>query len=198
MRFRVVRDAFVPFAVLVAVAAALIPWYPWAAAPMLVLAGFILWFFRDPERTPPADPHAIVAPADGRVIRADEDGVSVFLNLFDVHVCRSPLAARVASLAHERGRFLAAFREEASEQNERVRIELEGESTHVQLTLVAGLVARRIVSWVAEGQHLGTGERLGMIRFGSRVDVRLPAGVDTAVRVGKRVRAGETVIARIR
>lgn len=158
---------------------------------------FTLNFFRDPERQAPADAAALISPADGKIIRADAARVSIFMNVFDVHVCRSPVAGRVTSVRHESGRFLAAMKDAASEQNERTTIVVQPPSgSPVSFVLVAGLVARRIVCRVVLGSALEAGERVGIIRFGSRVDVDLPAGVSAAVKVGQRVTAGETVIAR--
>jgi phosphatidylserine decarboxylase len=168
-----------------------------AAVPFLLLALFSLWFFRDPERSTPADPLALVSPADGRVIRADGDTVSIFMNVFDVHVCRSPMEGRIERIDHRSGRFMAAFRDGASEQNERAALLVAGEERRLRFTLVAGLIARRIVLWVSPGERLEKGQRVGLIQFGSRVDVSLPPGGRLVVGIGRKVRAGETVIARV-
>jgi len=194
---RVDRDAL-PFAgasaILAAIAALLSPWA--AVVPVLLLA-FTLWFFRDPERRPPGDPGAILSPADGRIIVAGPRRISVFMNVLSVHVCRTPVAGKVVSVRHVPGRFVAAFADAASEHNERTAIEVDpGGSPPVRFTLVAGLIARRIVCRVEPGQVLSAGERIGLIRFGSRVDVDLPEGSTAAVEVGGRVVSGETVIAR--
>jgi phosphatidylserine decarboxylase len=171
-------------------------------APLLsvvgvVLLAFTLNFFRDPERHTPESADALISPADGRIIRADRGRVSIFMNVFDVHVCRSPVVGRVTSVVHEPGRFLAAMRAEASEQNERTTIVvLPPTGDPVRFVLVAGLIARRIVCRVEAGRELLSGERVGIIRFGSRVDLDLPAGTAPAVGVGDRVVAGETVVAR--
>jgi phosphatidylserine decarboxylase len=166
-----------------------------AAVPPLLLVLFTLWFFRDPERAAPPDPLALVSPADGKVIKADGGTVSIFMNVFDVHVCRSPMEGRLARIDHRSGRFMAAFRDEASEQNERASLLVAGEERQLSFTLVAGLIARRIVLWVSPGERLEKGQRVGLIRFGSRVDVSLPPGGSPAVAIGQKVRAGETVIA---
>jgi phosphatidylserine decarboxylase len=158
---------------------------------------FVVWFFRDPDRTPPGEPGALVSPADGRIIRAAGDSVSIFMNVFNVHVCRSPAAGTVESAVHEPGRFLAAFKDEAPLANERTAIRLDAGPMSLEFTLIAGLIARRIVCKVRRGQVLARGERVGLIRFGSRVDVKLPDGARPTVAVGDRVRAGETVIARL-
>ena len=187
-----------PFALAALAAGALLAlWTPWAALPALVALAFTLWFFRDPARTPPADPGALVAPADGRILRADGMRISIFMNVFDVHVCRTPVGGTVGAVDHRPGRFLAAFRDEASEVNERAAITMDRPGGPVRFTLVAGLVARRIVTWVGPGASLAAGDRVGLIRFGSRVDVDLPAGTLPMVAVGDRVRAGETVLARL-
>ena len=195
---RIVRDAWPPaalFALLALVTGWL--WHPAAALPFALLLLFTLWFFRDPERTPPDDASAWVSPADGRIIRAGPERVSVFMNVFNVHVCRAPIEGNVVATEHRSGRFVAAWRDDASEHNERLCIELEQGELRSRFTLVAGLVARRIVSRIDTGQRVERGERIGLIRFGSRVDVDLPAGAQLAVRVGDRAVAGETVLLRI-
>ena len=170
---------------------------PSLAALGAVLLVFTLNFFRDPERRAPEDPGLFLSPADGRVIRPDGARISIFMNVFDVHVCRTPVAGRVTSLVHEPGRFLAAMKHQASEQNERTAIVVQTpEGERVRFVLVAGLVARRIVCRVAAGRSLAAGERVGIIRFCSRVDLDLPAGSMPAVGVGDRVIAGESVVAR--
>ena len=167
------------------------------AAPLAVLLLFTLWFFRDPERRTPEDPHALISPADGKILRADRNEISIFMNVFDVHVCRSPIAAEVTAVDHRSGRFLAAYKDAASDYNERVSIELRDGQRKLTFTLVAGLIARRIVCRVTPGQRLRAGERIGLIRFGSRVDVALPSGSTPQVRPGQRVVAGVTVLARL-
>ena len=170
---------------------------PLMAAVAAVLLVFTLNFFRDPERRTPEEPGAFFSPADGRIVRADKERVSVFMNVLDVHVCRSPVGGSVMSVGHEPGRFLAAMKDESSEQNERTTIVVQPQDgASVRFVLVAGLVARRIVCRVAVGQRLRSGERVGIIRFGSRVDLDLPPGATPSVRVGDRVVAGETVVAR--
>jgi phosphatidylserine decarboxylase len=194
---RIAREAW-PFAAVLAVAALLAGWLvaPWLALLPLSLLLFVLYFFRDPERTPPDASDAIVSPADGRVVRVTAERVDVFLNLFDVHVCRAPVAGRVRSIEHTPGRFVAAWRDDASEANERTRIVIDDGREGVGFTLIAGLVARRIVCKVAPGQLLAAGQRIGLIRFGSRVDVRLPRAFRPVVQRGQRVVAGETILAR--
>jgi phosphatidylserine decarboxylase len=187
---------FVAGALAVAVVVAL--WSPLLALIPAALLLFTLNFFRDPERAVPAESRALVSPADGRIIRADATRVSIFMNVFDVHVCRAPLPGRIVSVEHVPGRFLAAMRDDASEHNERTSIIVQPESgAPVRFVLVAGLIARRIVCRVAPGSRLGAGDRVGIIRFGSRVDVDLPAGAVPAVTVGQRVVSGETIVARL-
>ncbi len=168
---------------------------------------FLAYFFRDPYRRPPEDPSFILAPADGRVIeitRAYEENflkdyvfkVSIFMTVFDVHVNRAPVAGRVLSYIHRPGCFLAANKPKASQVNERAYLLLERDDGQRILTVqVAGLLARRIVRWVREGQSLEAGERFGMIRFGSRLDVYFPTRAQILVREKERVRAGKTPIA---
>ena len=188
-----------PFVSGLAAAAAIVAyWSPWAAALPVLLLAFTLNFFRDPDRETPRDPAAVISPADGRIIRADAQRISVFMNVFDVHVCRAPVAGRVASVRHVAGDFLAAFKDEASDHNERTTIVLERpDGAALAFTLVAGLIARRIVCRTEAGREIAAGERIGLIRFGSRVDVDLPPGTSVAVSIGDRVVAGATVLARL-
>ncbi len=176
-------------------------------------AGLTLWcyyFFRDPERVTPARPGLIVSPADGIVsliepaVPPAELGlpdvaltrVSVFMSVFNCHVNRAPVAGRVTRVAYRAGKFLNASLDKASADNERNGIVIEMEDGRLlPVVQIAGLVARRIVCFTGEGQSLGRGERFGLIRFGSRVDVYLPEGVVPLVRVGQTMVAGETVIA---
>ena len=196
-----VRDGLY-YALALGLAAALLAWllHPVAAVPLVAAGLFCLYFFRDPEREIPAGPVA-VSPADGKVvdIRSVEDGlrrVSIFLNVFDVHVNRSPLPGTVAGLAYRPGAFFNASLDKASELNERQSIRLRlADGRELVVVQIAGLVARRIRCAVVPNQALRAGERIGLIRFGSRVDVYLPDGVSPLVAVGQRAVAGETVIA---
>lgn len=186
--------------------ALLLVWAGWykVAALALVGAAFMAFFFRDPERVPPAVPGAILAPADGRVadVREGLDDpfvgparqVSIFLSPLDVHVNRSAIGGRVVSVEYRPGAFLPAYRPEASDRNERTSIAIEGETGRVVLRQIAGILARRVVCRVRSGDRLAAGERFGMIKFGSRMDVVMPAGARLAVRVGDRVRAGESIL----
>lgn len=177
----------------------------WAAAAVFALAGLAcLGFFRDPERTPPDVPGAVLAPADGRVmgVGGARDAVlgpvvrvSIFLSPLDVHVNRAPVAGLVREVAYVPGRFLAAYRQEASEVNERCTVTLDSGAARVAVRQIAGVLARRIVCRVRPGDTLEAGERYGLIRFGSRTDLLVPSGTEIRVRVGDRVRGGESVMA---
>lgn len=194
---KIAREGWSPAALIAVVGIAVgVLLHVLAVVPFVLLLLFTLWFFRDPERDTPDDAGALISPADGRVLIATGRKISIFMNVFDVHVCRSPSAGRVEEVQHLPGRFLAAYKDSASEHNERVSIRLRGGQSELTFTLVAGLVARRIVCRVVPGQVLGAGERVGLIRFGSRVDVNPPQGFSPCVKVGQRVSAGETVIAR--
>ncbi|MGA2182497.1 MAG: phosphatidylserine decarboxylase [Bryobacteraceae bacterium] len=168
--------------------------------PLFLLALFCLYFFRDPERTVPEGAVA-VSPADGRVVsvKADQPGrtrVSIFLNIFDVHVNRTPIAGRIADVQYQPGRFLVASRESASTDNEQNIVTVEGDGTRVVFKQIAGLIARRIVFWKKTGDVVRAGERIGLIKFGSRVDVFFGPEWDVTVNVRERVSAGSSVIAR--
>jgi phosphatidylserine decarboxylase len=178
----------------------------WLGGVLLVLGAFVLFFFRDPERTPPSDPDVIVSPADGRVMeiveeaRGDNPGrrISVFLSIFDVHVNRAPVAGRIAAMEYRKGRFNAAMRGRASQENEQNVIHVSSERGEIVFKQIAGWVARRILCWKAVGDSVTRGERVGMIRFGSRVDIWLPDRVEILVRPGQHVAGGSSVLARWR
>jgi phosphatidylserine decarboxylase len=175
---------------------------PLYAFPLYAVAAFCLYFFRDPEREIPAGAVA-VSPADGKVVAVKAEAqdltrISVFLNIFDVHVNRAPVAGRIKEVFYKKGRFLVASREEASSQNEQNLIVIEGDGFEVAFRQIAGLIARRIVCHKRAGDRVETGERIGMIKFGSRVDVLLGPGWDVQVRPGLRVQAGSSVLARRR
>jgi len=170
------------------------------AVPFYILAVFCLYFFRDPERQIPEGPVA-VSPADGKVVAvlpdpAGANRVSIFLNIFDVHVNRTPIAGKVMCVKYKKGQFLVASKESASHSNEQNVITVEGGGTRVVFTQIAGLIARRIVCYKKAGDMVDAGERVGLIKFGSRVDVFLGPEWEVAVRVGERVSAGSSVIAR--
>jgi phosphatidylserine decarboxylase len=180
---------------------------PWLALPLLALGVFAAAFFRNPERVIPADPEAVVAPADGKVIAVGEcelpDGrkglrIGIFLSVFDVHVNRAPVAGRVVALARSGTDFLAAFNPAAASRNVQLALDLETASgARVRVVQITGLIARRIVCHASVGEWLERGVRYGLIRFGSRTDVVLPAGAEPRVRVGERVRGGRSVVARL-
>lgn len=178
-------------------------WY-WAV-PFYILAAFCLYFFRDPNREVPAGPVA-VSPADGKVVvvKPENGGqrVSIFLNVFDVHVNRTPIPGKVTEIRYQQGQFLVASKEEASHSNEQNLITVEGtvggQATRVAFKQIAGLIARRIVCYKKTGDILTAGERVGLIKFGSRVDVQFGPEWDVVVHVGQRVSAGSSVLARIK
>jgi phosphatidylserine decarboxylase len=192
----------VPFLALLLIAGGLLgtAFGPWGASPAVVLAAFVLYFFRDPERVPPAGDGLVLAPADGRVseVQRGVEGtrVSVFLSLFDCHVNRSPVGGIVREAIYTRGRFHPAWQGRASRENERNHLSIRSDSGDYGVTQVAGVVARRIVCTKRPGDAVKRGERIGLIRFGSRTDLHLPPGVEPLVAVGDRVRGGLTVMAR--
>ncbi|MGA2435270.1 MAG: phosphatidylserine decarboxylase [Bryobacteraceae bacterium] len=170
--------------------------------PLFLAAAFCLYFFRDPEREIPAGDVA-VSPADGRVVALKPEGpqttrVSIFMNVFDVHVNRAPIAGKIVKVVHKPGRFLIADRERASIENEQNLVEIEGEAATVAFKQIAGLIARRIVCYKRPGDVVAQGERVGLIKFGSRVDVLLGPEWTIEVREGMRVKAGSSVLARRR
>jgi phosphatidylserine decarboxylase len=177
------------------------------AGLLTTLFALLLYFFRDPERTSPAGEGVFLAPADGRVVEVKQvheprflqgEGlkISIFMSLLDVHVNRVPVEGQVVLVEHVPGQFLQAFRPEASEVNEHNLVGLESRHGRVLVKQVAGIMARRVVCWVRPGQKVQAGDRLGVVKFGSRVDLYLPPGAASAVRVGDRARGGVTVIAR--
>ena len=181
--------------------------FEWAW-PFWLATLFVLQFFRDPARDVPAAPDAVLAPADGRVIvvaqardpYAERDAlkVSIFMNVFNVHINRTPVTGAVERIVYIPGKFINAELDKASEDNERQHILVErSDGTRIGFTQIAGLVARRIVPFVKPGDILAAGQRVGLIRFGSRVDVYLPAGTEPKVLLGQKVIAGETVLAEI-
>src|ERR1700733_14649253 len=176
--------------------------HPAFAAPLFLLALFCLYFFRDPDRTIPDGPVA-VSPADGKVVGIIGDGaectrISIFLNIFDVHVNRAPIAGRITNVEYTKGQFLVASREMASSQNERNTVTIAGGSTCVRFAQIAGLIARRIVFYKALGDTVTKGERVGLIKFGSRVDIYLGPEWEIKVRPGERVSGGSTILAQRR
>ena len=190
------------------VAGAVVTWllsWPFAI-PFYLLAGFCLNFFRDPDRVIPSGPYA-VSPADGRVmaIKPDDAGglrISIFLNVFDVHVNRTPIGGKIESVAYKKGQFLVASKEDASDANEQNVITVDGvvagQSTRVVFKQIAGLIARRLVCYVKAGTMVETGQRIGMMKFGSRMDVFLGPEWEVLVKAGQKVVAGSGILARLR
>ena len=179
-----------------------------APAVFLALTLFVVYFFRDPERHVPPDPLLVVSPADGRVMSvsatADEHfmgeaatRVTIFLNIFNVHVQRAPLGGHVAHYDYQPGTFVAAWREEASRENERASLGIDTDAGPLLVRQIAGLVARRIATYPREGDTVSRGDRIGLIRFGSRVDLFLPPDWPVTVEPGDKVHGGETPVARI-
>ncbi len=174
----------------------------------LVLTLFFVYFFRDPERAVPAAPGLVISPADGRIIALERvreehflkqaaQKLSIFMNVFDVHVNRAPVAGQVNAMMYQPGRYLAANRPEAPDQNEQLAIHLRtADGASVVMVQIAGLLARRIISYVQEGENLDRGERVGLICFGSRVDLYLPEQCQLQVRIGQKVKAGSSILGR--
>jgi phosphatidylserine decarboxylase len=178
----------------------------WLALPFLVLAGFFLFFFRDPERRSSTDPNAVLSPADGRVLIAGSAlpeaappgewrQVSIFLSPMDVHVNRVPASGRVTRVTYTAGRFLPAYRHDAGAVNERSEIWIDHDGQPIVARQVVGILARRVVCRVVTGATVRAGERYGIMKFGSRMDVFVPVTAAIRVKVGDAVRGGETLIA---
>src|SRR6266404_1953357 len=199
-----VRDGYYYGLVLLG-AAALVAWltHPaWAMIPVL-LAAFFLWFFRDPKRVIPADPGAVVSPADGKVTDVSEvkvgsdrfKRISIFLNVFDVHVNRSPVAGVIRAAHYKPGKFLNAINPDCAELNEQNTVTVEGDGHTIIFKQIAGLLARRIVFTKEIGDTVKRGERVGLIKFGSRTDVLLDASAQIEVKIGDRVKGGSSILA---
>ena len=196
---------FIAFAALVTLVAAVLG-HDLLAGGGLLLTGFVLYFFRDPERVGPDADDAVVAPADGKVILIEKifdekfvkDHVyklSIFMNVFNVHVNRMPFAGRVTEVRYTPGIFLAANTEQGALENENCGVILTtANNKKLAVVQVAGLIARRIVCWAEKGDSLARGQRFGLIRFGSRVDIYLPQQIQLEITIGDKVRAGETVL----
>jgi phosphatidylserine decarboxylase len=200
-----VRDGYIYGLSLLAVAVVL-AWatgnWAWSIVPVL-LAAFLLWFFRDPQRTVPTGPGLIVSPGDGLVtetaVIATPDGprqrISIFLSVFDVHVNRSPIGGVLSSVRYQKGQYLNAMNPASADRNEQNIAAVRGEGIEVTFKQIAGLLARRIVFNLKEGDTVERGQRVGLIKFGSRVDVLLPAEAVLQVKVGQRVKGGASVLA---
>ncbi len=195
------RDGWYFIVPLIAVAAIL--WYvgwPIATGALVFLAGFVAFFFRDPDRVIPADSEAVVSPADGKVIgiREEADGntrLSIFLSVFNVHVNRAPIEGKIVRQDYRPGKFFIASDERASVQNEQLVITIRGRR-ELSFALIAGIVARRIVPWKKPGDAVDKGDRIALIRFGSRVDMILPVNCGLLAKKGDRVYSGRSIIAR--
>lgn len=204
-----VRDGYI-YGVSLLVVAAVLVWFTgswvWAVAPLL-LAIFFLWFFRDPHRIVPSGSGLIVSPGDGLVTETaaistpegPRQRISIFLSVFDVHVNRAPIEGVLSCVRYQTGRYLNAMNPDSAERNEQnvVTVRGEGADKGVEVTFkqIAGLLARRIVFRYSEGQSVSRGQRVGLIKFGSRVDVVFPAEAVLRVKVGQRVKGGESVLA---
>jgi phosphatidylserine decarboxylase len=198
----------VPFIIPLGVATliAFLSGFTWVTVLFFLLTLFVVWFFRNPERTMPDNPLQLLSPADGKVIRIEEVDseersgrpflkISIFMNVFNVHVNRIPYSGEVVAIRYKPGKFLSANLDKASALNERNTVMIKTDDGREILTVqIAGLIARRIVCWLKEGAKVKKGERFGLIRFGSRVEVFLPLGSTLLVKIGDKVRAGETPI----
>lgn len=187
----------------VAGAAALLPHWYWLAIPLLLLGAFVFYFFRDPDRDIPKAAGSVVSPADGRVVVVTDESfegrpgkrISIFLAVWNAHVNRAPVAGRITAVEYRPGRFYAAMRARASVENEQNVFHLATGAGEIVFKQIAGWIARRVVSWKRTGEMVACGERIGMIRFGSRMDVWLPEEVEIRVRPGDRVAAGASILA---
>jgi phosphatidylserine decarboxylase len=200
-----VRDGYIYGLSLVAVAAAA-TWFThnWAwGIPALLLAAFFLWFFRDPSRPIPAEPGLIVSPADGLVTETvtidtangPRKRISIFLSVFDVHVNRAPIAGVLRKVEYHKGKYMNAMNPACAECNERNVVTLEGEGIQIVFKQIAGLLARRIVFPHKVGDRVERGQRVGLIKFGSRTDIIMPAEAEFQVKTGQRVKGGASVLA---
>lgn len=177
--------------------------WKWPAGILIVLGLFVFYFFRDPERAIPSEPGAVVSPADGHVVAIVDEPldatmghrVSIFLSIWDVHVQRAPVAGRIASVVYRPGKFYAALRGAASVENEQNVIYIDTPQGALAFKQIAGLIARRVICWKQPGDVVARGERVGLIRFGSRVDIWLPQEAVVTVRRGQKVKGGESVLA---
>lgn len=172
----------------------------------LAMTFFVLNFFRDPERYPPYEENVVVSPADGRVVEIkkvldpisniEKSRISIFMNIFNVHVNRSPVSGEIKEIKYIPGKFFNAELDKSSEKNERNLINIKSEQGDFTVVQIAGLIARRIVCWVKKGDKLLIGQRIGMIKFGSRVDLYIPSGYEIEVHKGDKVIAGQTILAK--
>ncbi|HWE84162.1 MAG TPA: phosphatidylserine decarboxylase [Terracidiphilus sp.] len=200
-----VRDGYI-YGLSLLVVAVFLVWitgsWGWAIPPAL-LAVFFLWFFRDPTRAIPAEPGLIVSPGDGLVTETitistpagQRQRISIFLSVFDVHVNRSPIAGELSRVRYQKGKYLNAMNPASAESNEQNVVTVRGEGIEVTFKQIAGLLARRIVFPFHQGDRVERGQRVGLIKFGSRVDVLIPAEAELQVKVGQRVKGGSSVLA---
>ena len=205
MRIPIAKDGYVfifPLAVLTGIFWAL-SWF-WVTGLFVGLFLLVTWFFRDPERSIPEDPNAIVSPGDGKIVEiiSEKDPlldeaytrVSIFLNVFNVHVNRVPISGKIQATRYNPGKFFNAASHKASLDNEQSAILLNNGHVTILVKQIAGLIARRIVCWAKEGDEYQRGQRFGLIRFGSRVDIFLPEGTDIKVAIGDIVNGGSSII----
>ena len=206
-----IRDG-IPFvvvpSVLALVCVALAFWSPFFVAGVVVfagLAGFMAFFFRDPERSIPLEPGLVLAPADGRVTivrpagdQNPESLVSIFLSPLDVHINRAPIEGEIADISYKKGEFVMATRADARLLNEQNALTIVGDEVTIKCVQIAGILARRIVCWKRRGERVKCGERFGMIKFSSRTDLLMPANVEIVVKEGTHVRGGETIIGKVK
>ncbi|GAB6161268.1 phosphatidylserine decarboxylase family protein [Desulfothermus naphthae] len=172
----------------------------------LAMTFFVLNFFRDPERYPPYEENVVVSPADGRVVEIkkvldpisniEKSRISIFMNIFNVHVNRSPVSGEIKEIKYIPGKFFNAELDKSSEKNERNLINIKSEQGDFTVVQIAGLIARRIVCWIKKGDKVLIGQRIGMIKFGSRVDLYIPSGYEIEVHKGDKVIAGQTILAK--
>jgi phosphatidylserine decarboxylase len=205
---RIAKDGipYITVPAVIGVVLVVIGFWP-AAVPLLIVAAFMAYFFRDPKRLPPQDVNIIVSPADGKVTRVaplvtgdpnTANVVSIFLSPLDVHINRAPISGEVTDVSYTKGKFLMATDENASLVNEQNVLTIKGEKITVVCKQIAGILARRIVCWKHKGERVALGERFGLIKFSSRTDIILPGNVEVLVSKGTRVRGGTTIIGRIR
>src|SRR5271154_2902266 len=176
----------------------------WPGGVLVFLGLFVFYFFRDPNRVIPTAPGTVVSPADGHVVEIVDEmldsrmghRVTIFLAIWDVHVQRAPVAGRIADVVYQPGKFYAAFRSAASRENEQNIIYIHTPQGTVVFKQIAGAIARRVLCWKREGELVALGERVGMIRFGSRVDIWLPMEAEVVVKQGQMVKGGESILAK--
>jgi phosphatidylserine decarboxylase len=200
-----IKDAY-KFAVppLLAGAVCIALGWKWPGAVLIFLGLFIFYFFRDPERAIPTEPGTVVSPADGHIVEIVDElldsrmghRISIFLSIWDVHVQRAPVAGRIADVVYHPGRFYAAYRSAASRENEQNIIYIHTPQGTMVFKQIAGAIARRVICWKRKGEEVAQGEHVGMIRFGSRVDVWLPMEAQVVAQRGQKVKGGESVLAK--